>query len=134
MSIKKLYLSLLVLLLNGCSGVTIPNIKVCAVAGTMSAGADCAYTLSDETESMSFDEFLAFLQPTDTRGSALCQSAEDWTKLKTAIEIACKKLGSACNKEVKEQLKTVTYRMDNLQKKSKSAAINPLTKKPYVIP
>lgn len=116
---KRLYLSLFSLALSGC-GVTIPNTKVCAVAGRLSAGADCAYTLSPKTEEMNLDEFITFLEPTETRGAALCQSAEDWNKLKTALELACKKLGSACKKEAQETIKTVGANVSALQAKVKA--------------
>src|SRR5689334_11961796 len=99
-----LCLSLSALLLS-CAGVEIPNTRVCVVAGKLSAGGDCAYTGSATTEQMSFEEFVDFLEAREERpdpkdpakrlpakGAALCQSSEDWTRAKTALEQACKLL------------------------------------------
>ena len=94
-------------------------------------GADCAYTLSDDTEEMTLDEFIEFLEPQEekrdplnqqvvlapARSGALCQSAEDWMKLKTALTQACEKLKKACSKELKESLHQVSCRIDGLQEK-----------------
>jgi len=113
----------------GCT-IKIPNVKVCAVAGIMAAGADCAYTLSDETEELSLKEFINFLEPQvekpdpdnpgemiPARGPALCQSTEDYTKIKIALEQACKKLGSGCSKELRKALKSASKRMSKLGRK-----------------
>lgn len=112
MNTKWLWLSLCAFLLDGCGGIAIQNTRVCAVAGIMSAGADCAWTLSDDTEEMTLDEFITFLQPNEQRGSAVCQSAEDWNKNKTALEQACKKLGSFCTYEMRKQIKAAARRVN----------------------
>lgn len=117
-SIKKLYLILLgliLLVLSGC--VTVPNTEVCTVAGVLSAGADCAMTLSSDTRQMTMDEFLEFLLPNDKRGGAMCQSVEDWNKQKTALEQACDKLGKACSYDIREAINKVTKNIDKLQQK-----------------
>lgn len=90
------------LLFNGC--VSVPATKVCTVAGQLRAGMVCADTHSGATYDMSFDETLTFLEPTDTRGGALCQSADDWNKLKTALEKACRELGPRCTYEMKQAI------------------------------
>lgn len=101
----------------GCTSIQLPNVQVCAVSGVLSAGMDCAKTLSDETAQMTLDETIQFLEPTDTRGAAICQSAEDWNKLKTALEVACEKLGRACTREAKEQISQVSSRVSRLQER-----------------
>lgn len=89
----------------------------------MTGGADCAYTLDDRTEELTLDEWIAFLEPkqaTETapaRGAAICQSAEDWNKLKTALEQACEKMGRWCTREVQTRAEAVTARVDALQAK-----------------
>lgn len=119
--------ALLLCLLSGC-GITIPNTRVCAVSGLMTAGADCAWTLSDETEEMNLDQLIEFLEPrvaTETlpaRGAAICQSAEDWNKQKTALEQACKKMGRWCTFEVKAMAESMQARVDALQSKVSAKA------------
>lgn len=118
MNISVLYLSLFSLLVSGCATVKIPNAQVCTVAGKISAGADCAWTLSNQTSEMTFDEFLDFLEPQrarpdpgkpditlPARAGALCQSAEDWNKNKTALEQACKLLGRNCSRTARAAIK-----------------------------
>lgn len=85
----------------------------------MLAGADCAHTLSDQTEEMNFDQFMEFLEPTQKRGGAICTSAEDFGRLKTAIEQACKKVPGFCTKEDQAALESVTRRMDELLVRAK---------------
>jgi hypothetical protein len=109
---RKLYLALFAWLLSACA--TIPNTRQCTVAGTLGAGMICAYTLSDQTEEMGFDASLGFLEPTEERGGAICQSAEDFSRQKTALEQACKRLGSFCKKEVRTELSRASSRMARL--------------------
>lgn len=90
---------------------------------------DCANTLSPETSELTFAQTVEFLEPQPeftnpegvhfpARGAALCQSAEDWTKLKIVIEQACLKLGKGCTKEAKENIAQVSLVMEGLQKKA----------------
>jgi len=96
---KKNYLSLLGLITSACA--TIPNTRVCTVAGSISAGMNCAYTLSKKTEEMTVDETFYFLEPRDSpaRSGAICMSAFDYAKFKNALEQSCHLLGSRCQKE-----------------------------------
>jgi hypothetical protein len=80
---------------------------------------ECAQTLSDKTESLTLDQSIAFLEPSTTRGGAMCMSTEDFAALKTALEQACNKLGRACTKEAKQNLKVVSARMDRFLKARK---------------
>lgn len=122
---KKHLLYLLSLLLSGCT-VTIPNIKLCSTAALMSAGADCSETLTDTTSELTLDQWLEFLEPqlekidvngvvTPARGSAMCMSSDDFSKLKTAMEQLCRKVGSACSPEQKKTISDVGNRVERLQ-------------------
>ena len=92
------YLSLFALaLLSSC--VTVPNVTACAVNGKMLAGALCAGTNTGITSEMNLDELLTFIEPTDKRGGAILMSAEDWNKMKTALEQACREIGNGCKYE-----------------------------------
>lgn len=103
-----LCLSLLSLINSSC--VTIKDKKVCAVAGVLSAGANCSNFISNDTEEMSFDQFLDFLEPrietpTSTgKGAALCMSSEDFGEMKTEIETMCRMLGDRCAYSTKKAM------------------------------
>lgn len=77
---------------------------------------DCAETLTDTTASLTLEQAIEFLEPTETRGGAVCMSAEDFTEIKTTIQTACEKL-RACNHE---KVGAVLTRLDELQKKAKA--------------
>lgn len=106
----------------GCTKVEIPNIRVCAVSGIMAAGADCGYSKNDKTEQMTLPQFIEFLEPSvipgKEKGAALCQSAEDFTKLKVALEQACSK-ARTCTKEVAAQLNAITSRIKRVSIKKR---------------
>lgn len=96
----------------------------------MSAGGDCAETISGETSRLTLDEYLAFLEPQlePERAGALCQSAADWGRLKTAFEQACRKLGARCTKEIVAQFEAISYTAGDLQAnaiKKKKQAVKP---------
>lgn len=95
--------------------MTIRDGKVCSVAGTLSAGAICAHTLTSETNDLSMDEFLDFLEaeperpdpnnPSQTlpaHGAALCMSPADWNLMKTELEQACREMGTRCTLAVQK--------------------------------
>lgn len=122
-------ISLALTSLVNCTGLKIKDTKVCAVAGVMSAGMDCAHTLTPDTSSMLLDQTIEFLEPreaiknkkgqvvTPARGAAMCQSAADWNEMKTEMEEACKMLGDSCSLEIKEAIQSVTNNLDGLQAK-----------------
>lgn len=114
---RKLFPILSALALASCATVNVPNTRMCAVAGRLSAGMDCAYTLNDKTESMTMAESLDFLEPqlTPERGPAVCMASADWAKIKTVIEQACGALGRKCTKEVKDAMQSVSDRVTGLQ-------------------
>lgn len=115
------------ILLNGCS-VTVPNLKACTVSGTLSAGLNCAETLSENKTRMNFREALEFIQaqperpdPNDAnkmlpkKGAAIMFSADDFKKIKDFIEQACRKLGEGvCSKEVQAKVGVAMGRIENL--------------------
>ena len=90
--------------------VTIKDARTCSVAGTLLAGGICAHTLTSQTEDLSMDDFLNFLEaepekpdPNDAsktipaHAAAICMSAEDWNTMKTELELACRQMGSHCS-------------------------------------
>lgn len=133
LKVAKSFLSLVVLIfLSSCqhTKVKVPNTEFCAVAGVISAGADCGQTLSPATREMTLDEFIDFLEPQPERpnpdrpgemlpekGAAICQSAKDYNRNQTALEIACVKLGNNCDAEMQSTISTVKRNYRNLQKK-----------------
>lgn len=68
---------------------------------------------------MTLEEAIVFLEPSDSRGAAICMSAEDFTKLKTALEQACEKL-RGCSKEVETEIYRMSGRIEALQAKVKA--------------
>jgi hypothetical protein len=123
--IKALLPILIGFILCGCT-VSIPNITVCATAGVLSAGGDCAETLSDTTSSLALDQWIEFLEPQaervlpdgkiiPARGAALCMASGDFGKLKTAMEQACKLLGAKCQKEVTKNINDINVKVEKLQ-------------------
>lgn len=126
-----LFPSLVALLLSGCAAITVPNTRFCSVAGTISAGADCAYTLTDRTEEMDLEEFIDFLEPQlerpdpkkpgailPERGGAICRSSQDEAALMIALEQACRKLGTTCQPQVLKQIKSARSRAARLYNRS----------------
>ena len=113
---RKLFLSLFVsMVLSAC--VTVPNTTVCTVSGVLSDGSICAETLTGKKSELDIDKFLEFLTPQDERpdpdhpgqtlpkrAGAMCQSKEDWNKMKTALEQACRDLGLRCSYELKHAI------------------------------
>ncbi|NTU74270.1 hypothetical protein HGB07_09115 [Candidatus Roizmanbacteria bacterium] len=63
---------------------------------------------------MTLDEFIDFLEPTDTRGGAVCMSGDDWTALKTAIEQLCRRMGNKCTYEMR-QIISLHFNKSNIQ-------------------
>lgn len=100
---KLLCLLSFMLINSGC--VTVPDVRGCSVAGTLSAGGICAHNISTATEDLTFDEFLDFLSATpatDTapeKGAAVCYSQNDDAKMKVVIETMCRMLGNKCSYE-----------------------------------
>jgi hypothetical protein len=91
--------------------VQVPDIKICAVAGHLIVGMDCAFTGHDETSQMSMQQEVKFLED-----GALCMSSVDYLRLKNAVESLCYKMGSACQYE---QLQATTARLESLRGKAK---------------
>lgn len=118
-SSKTIWLASFALLLSaGCAGIKVPNTRACAVAGRIEDGGECVYTLSDRRESMTSAQFLDFLEPRSERGGAICQSAHDWARMKTALEQACRKLPGGCTYEVQAMLQGASKRVGWLYDRS----------------
>lgn len=94
--------------LNGCEKVEFPDVRLCSLAGVIAAGMDCSHTGHDEDSELDAKEMIDFLE-----GGAICMSAEDRKKEKTAAEQACVLLGSRCTFEMKKAIS----RMDARAKK-----------------
>ena len=110
---------LLSLLLSSCVTVPVPNTKECQVAGILSAGMNCAETITHKISELNLAETIDFLEPqperqdpsdpTKTlpaRAGAICRSADDARKQKDALDIACRLLGNKCTKEMKETIES----------------------------
>lgn len=128
-SIRKIFLSLFVTtLLVSCAGVEIKNTRAVTVAGRLLNGADWANMLDEETGSMTFEEFVEFLEPQPAernsrgeitrpeRGGAICQSADHFNQNKTSLELACIHLGKLCTYEMQEAINAVGSRTTKLIK------------------
>jgi len=85
----------------------------------MSGGGACAKTLTDETRTMTLDEWILFLEPdiATGKGAAICMSSQDYQETKTALQQACYKLGRWCTKEIKEEMMKTDARVMALQEK-----------------
>lgn len=102
------------ILLSGC-GITVPNLRPCAVAGKIEHGGICAETLSDKKTTKSFREMIELLEGRGSEGAAVIFSPEDWGKIKTFVEQACRKLGNGvCNKEATDKIEAGAKRVDLL--------------------
>ena len=94
------------------------------MSGKLSAGADCANTLKPGGRSMTLTEFIEFLEPSPAigdkpeKGPAICQSSDDWNKLKTALEQACALLKDQCTYEMQEWLLKANEILLRFNKKS----------------
>lgn len=83
--------------------------SACSAAGSLAAGAVCSDTQGNSF-SISMLDYLAFLEPVasdnpeERRAGAICESAEDWTKKKTTLEVACRILGKRCSYEHKQAI------------------------------
>lgn len=87
----------------------------------MSAGASCAESLTGKVTELNLDEFIAMLEPQPerpdpanpnktlpARGGAVILSADDFNAERTALEQACRELGSRCSLQVKNALQKIT--------------------------
>lgn len=104
--LKKSFLSTYIFLISGC--VTVHNTELCSVAGRLSAGGICAEALTEKTRDMTFEEFVAFIEPASEpspRAGAICQTSEDYNKTATSLAQACRELGSRCSVETRELIK-----------------------------
>jgi len=81
----------------------------------MKAGANCVWSLSEDTREMDMDELFDFLEPNEERGGAMCMSTAHWEELKTAVEQLCKKLGTKCTMETKRLIETIKRNIEKLR-------------------
>lgn len=74
----------------------------CSVAGIFAAGMDCAETGSSKTSELNAKEMIDFLE-----AGAICMSAADRKREKTAIEQACYLLKDRCTVEIRERIEKI---------------------------
>lgn len=134
---RYIILSALSLSLLSACGIRVPDIKVCAVAGMTSAGADCVHTLSEDRETMNLDQLLEFLEPQEeradpadpepdpakkrklpARGPAVLIPSADFAKLKTFIQQACRMMGNTCSYTIKKKIQSATDRVEGISASS----------------
>lgn len=114
--------------LSGC--IQIVDTIACSPAGEVSAGGLCAHTLTGATLTLSFNEFVDFLEPQaartcavvpgmqvcadnqsagpsvslPARAGAISMSALDWDTETTELETACRELGDRCSESTQQTL------------------------------
>jgi hypothetical protein len=106
---RTLPLLLISLFLSSCA-VTIPDIEVCASGYSLENGATCVHSQTDQIREMTAAELVAFLESSPTKAPALCMSAQDYSKLRTAIEQLCHRQGQSkkrCRKEVQKSFNRI---------------------------
>lgn len=111
------------------SCVSVPNTVTCTASGSLSSGAMCADSNQERLSSLTFNEYLRFLEPQEARlctpvegfevcsddqkkdqvelpqrAGAFCMSSFDYTQMMTALEQACRALGVKCSYEVKKMI------------------------------
>lgn len=106
--IKILSLVLISLLVSNCT-TSIPDIEVCASGYSIEMGASCVSTTTDKTKELSGAEFVAFLEPSQSKAPALCMSSSDYSRLKTVIEQLCHKLSTKCSKQMKRAIARINH-------------------------
>jgi hypothetical protein len=88
-------------LFSGC--VSYPNFKSCAVAGALSAGSFCHENISGVQTDLPFEETLDLIE-----GHSIIIPLEEFEKIKTFMDQACRELGPRCALEARSALKSVT--------------------------
>lgn len=113
MTMRLIMLLSFVALGSSCAHVQLPDTEACAVAGKVINGATCNYTISDKPRKMTFDEFIHWLEPDiqNQRGAAICQSSNDWVKIKVALEQACYLLKRRCSLEMQQAIQKLSDRI-----------------------
>lgn len=108
---KLCLLSSLAIAASGCV-TTVPNIRVCTVAGNLEGGMICSDN-HGQTSEMTAQETVEFLEPAvePPRAGAVCMTANDFGRMKTALEKACRRLGRKCSYEVRAALAQMGARL-----------------------
>lgn len=105
------------MLLQSCGSIEIKDTKHCAVAGVVSAGADCVTLVSGTTSSLTFDDLIDMLEPNEQRGGAIITPVDDFVELKKSLEKACVLLDNRCTKEIKKKIETANKNLKQIIKK-----------------
>ena len=87
--------------------MTIPDSTVCTAAGAITAGADCGTTNSGIHSQLSGDQYIAWLNPSASKAAAICESAQDFGNMITAMDEFCTDIGDYCSEENKAQIENL---------------------------
>jgi predicted ATP-grasp superfamily ATP-dependent carboligase len=102
------------LTLSSCGSVTIHDSNVCAIAGVVSAGANCNTIISGIKTQLDEDELIKMLEPNKDRAGAIIIPAKDFVDIKTSLEQACVLLKNRCTEEVKKNIKLISKNLELL--------------------
>ena len=113
-------------LLASCVHVQVPNVRKCSVRGLIRLGANCAETNTGKTSELTYEELVDYIQALPERpdpanpgqmlpkkGAAIITSSLDAGAEKTAMEEACRALGSKCSYELQQSIKTLNALLVN---------------------
>ena len=115
------------LFVSSCATVQVPVIEACTVNGRITNGALCGNSADDVVREITFGELVKMLEPQPEwvdpvsgnkipeRGGAWITSNEDFTKVKTALDQACRLLKNRCTYEIKKTIETLSVRAERLQ-------------------
>ncbi len=105
--------------------IKIQDSEICAVAGSISNGADCTTTNSRKSRELTLTELIQYLEPAaePPKAPAIFMKAEVWTSIKSTLEEACIALRGLCEPEFMQEVKKVDGNIQDLLKKSKAKAL-----------
>lgn len=126
----KIWLTLFLISQTNCAlmkrkKIAIADIELCAVAGSVSNGADCTTTNSKKSREINLSELIRYLEPdiNPDKPPAIIMKAEGWTRIKSALEEACIALRGLCEAEFMDELKRVDGNVQGLLSRAKEKAL-----------
>lgn len=110
-----------------CQKQEIPNTVSCTPAGRLFDGGMCVEAHTGRKKDLTLEQFIDFLEPkpahTDLKGKkvpdrfgAMCMSADDYNKIKTALDKLCTRI--ACTYDVKQIIEEIDKNVQTLQEQS----------------
>lgn len=113
--LKTLTIALTTSIFSAC--VSVPNTTHCAVMDVVQNGMHCTETETQKSFDLDASHMIEFLEPQaerpdpdhpgktlPARAGATCMSEEDRVKEKTAMQEACRELGSRCSYEFQQAI------------------------------